>query len=154
MRRPEQTGGHTSRGEDQAKLTLGQFEIKDEKERRPFDAYFRNWLETYGKAHLKESTFAGYEVAFRVYLLPRFGQKDITQITREEVKKLAYEMPSQKKSRSYVKEQLGHHSIQVTVDVYGHLMPGGNKAAVDRLDDLGGATVRNLSATNAPNEVL
>ena len=35
----------------------------------------------------------------------------------------------------YIKEQLGHHSIQVTVDIYGHLVPGGNKAAVDRLDD-------------------
>jgi integrase len=35
----------------------------------------------------------------------------------------------------YVKEQMGHASIQITVDVYGHLVPGGNRAAVDRLDD-------------------
>ena len=35
----------------------------------------------------------------------------------------------------YVKDQLGHHSIKITVDVYGHLVPGANKAAVDRLDD-------------------
>jgi hypothetical protein len=34
-----------------------------------------------------------------------------------------------------VKDQLGHHSIKVTVDVYGHLVPGANKAAVDRLDE-------------------
>ena len=33
-----------------------------------------------------------------------------------------------------MKDQLGHHSIKVTVDVYGHLVPGANKAAVDRLD--------------------
>ena len=39
-------------------------------------------------------------------------------------------------SLAYVKDQLGHHSIQVTVDIYGHLVPGGNKDAVDRLDDL------------------
>ncbi len=38
---------------------------------------------------------------------------------------------------TYVKEQLGHASIQLTVDTYGHLIPGANKAAVDRLDDLG-----------------
>ncbi len=44
----------------------------------------------------------------------------------------------------YVKEQLGHASIQLTVDTYGHLIPGANKAAVDRLDDLG----RVSSATN------
>jgi hypothetical protein len=27
----------------------------------------------------------------------------------------------------YVKDQLGHHSIKVTVDVYGHLVPGGEQ---------------------------
>ena len=41
----------------------------------------------------------------------------------------------QGESLAYVKEQMGHSSIQVTVDVYGHLVPGGNRAAVDRLDD-------------------
>ncbi len=29
---------------------------------------------------------------------------------------------------------MGHHSIKMTVDVYGRLIPGANKAAVDRLD--------------------
>jgi integrase len=32
---------------------------------------------------------------------------------------------------SYVKEQLGHSSIQVTVDTYGHLIPGANRKWVD-----------------------
>jgi len=32
-------------------------------------------------------------------------------------------------SVTYVKEQMGHHSIQVTVDLYGHLIPGANRAA-------------------------
>ncbi len=40
----------------------------------------------------------------------------------------------QGESLVYVKEQMGHSSIQVTVDLYGHLIPGGNKQAVDRLD--------------------
>jgi hypothetical protein len=31
--------------------------------------------------------------------------------------------------------QIGKRSIQVTVDIDGHLVPGGNRAAVDRLDD-------------------
>ena len=31
-------------------------------------------------------------------------------------------------------EQMGHASIAITVDVYGHMLPGGNKSAVDRLD--------------------
>jgi integrase len=34
----------------------------------------------------------------------------------------------------YVKEQMGHESIKVTVDIYGYLVPGANKAAVDKLD--------------------
>ena len=33
----------------------------------------------------------------------------------------------QGESPVYVKEQLGHSSIQITVDCYGHLIPGGNK---------------------------
>ena len=37
-------------------------------------------------------------------------------------------------SLAYVKEQLGHSSIQVTVDTYGHLIPGGNIGWVDALD--------------------
>ena len=46
---------------------------------------------------------------------------------------------------AYIRDQLGHHSIKLTVDTYGHLVPGANRAAVDRLDD---ATGRNLYATS------
>ena len=35
----------------------------------------------------------------------------------------------------YVKEQMGHSSIDISVDTYGHLVPGGNRQAVDKLDD-------------------
>ena len=38
-------------------------------------------------------------------------------------------------SLAYVKDQMGHASIQTTVDVYGHLVPGANWNAVNRLDD-------------------
>jgi integrase len=37
-------------------------------------------------------------------------------------------------SSTYVKEQMGHSSIQVTVDLYCHWIPGSNRQAVDRLD--------------------
>jgi integrase len=50
-------------------------------------------------------------------------------------------------SLAYVKEQLGHSSITITVDTYGRLIPGTNKAAVDRLDD---ATRRNRRGGGAP----
>ncbi len=39
------------------------------------------------------------------------------------------------KSLAYVRDQLGHSSIKITVDTYGHLVPGGNKENVDDLDD-------------------
>ena len=43
-------------------------------------------------------------------------------------------------SLDYVKDQLGHSSIQIIVDFYGHLVPGVNRGAVDRLADAPAAT--------------
>jgi integrase len=43
---------------------------------------------------------------------------------------------SQGESLAYVRDQLGHSSIQITVDTYGHLVPGSNRQAVDKLDDM------------------
>jgi len=42
---------------------------------------------------------------------------------------------AQGESLAYVKDQMGHSSIDVTVDIYGHLVPGANRQAVNRLDD-------------------
>ena len=36
-------------------------------------------------------------------------------------------------SLAYVKDQMGHHSIQITVDTYGHMIPGANREAGYRL---------------------
>src|SRR5262245_25589391 len=41
----------------------------------------------------------------------------------------------QGESLAYIRDQLGHSSIQITVDTYGHLVPGGNRQAVDKLDE-------------------
>ncbi len=43
-------------------------------------------------------------------------------------------MLQQGESITYVKDQMGHHSIQITVDLYGHLIPGANRAAANRLE--------------------
>ena len=37
--------------------------------------------------------------------------------------------------RNYVMEQMGHASIQTTVNVYGHIVPGSNRNAINKLDD-------------------
>ncbi len=34
---------------------------------------------------------------------------------------------------AYIRDQLGHSSIKMTVDVYGHLEPGRNRQAVNKL---------------------
>ncbi len=45
---------------------------------------------------------------------------------------------------TYIQQQLGHHSPSFTLRVYGHLLPRGDRRAVDALDD---ATTRNPDAT-------
>ena len=54
-------------------------------------------------------------------------------------------------SFSYVRDQLGHYSIKVTVDIYAHLAPEANKKAVVRLDDT--ATGRNPDAPKKEKEL-
>jgi hypothetical protein len=49
----------------------------------------------------------------------------------------------------YVKEQLGHSSIQVTVDIYGHLIPGANVSFVDSLDRIPEQSEKTTQQQNA-----
>src|SRR5207253_11273111 len=49
----------------------------------------------------------------------------------------------------YVKEQMGHSSIQVTVDTYGHLIPGANVSFVDSLDTTSEPDKQTASQQNA-----
>lgn len=53
----------------------------------------------------------------------------------------------------YIKEFLGHSSIQITVDVYGHMLPNSNREAVNTLDDPT-ATIRDLSASDQKEKVV
>ncbi len=55
-------------------------------------------------------------------------------------------------SLTYVKEQMGHSSIQFTVDIYGHLIPGADVKWIDRLDPA--TTTRQQSATPAQPELF
>lgn len=52
-------------------------------------------------------------------------------------------------SLAYVRDQMGHASIQITVDTYGHLIPGANRQAVNRLDDAEWKTTGKKNATPA-----
>ncbi len=57
----------------------------------------------------------------------------------------------QGESPAYVQRQLGHASIQLTVDTYGKWLPMGNKAAVNRLDDPSGSKVVAKTESGAPD---
>ena len=50
----------------------------------------------------------------------------------------------------YVKEQMGHSSIQMTVDIYGHLIPSSNREAMNRLDTQPDATQTQPVKTKKP----
>jgi integrase len=50
---------------------------------------------------------------------------------------------------AYVKDQLGHSSIKVTVDIYGHLVPGANRQEMNRLPSLKSATPAQPASTVA-----
>lgn len=44
-------------------------------------------------------------------------------------------LPQRNENITDVSRQMGHSSMKVTIDTYGHLIPGGNRDAIDRLDD-------------------
>jgi hypothetical protein len=48
-----------------------------------------------------------------------------------------------------VKEQLGHASIKITVDLYGQHIRTWGKAAVDKLDDVGSSVVKSWTSKPA-----
>ena len=50
---------------------------------------------------------------------------------------------------AYIRDQLGHSSISITVDVYGHLEPGANRNAVNRLPTLESVPVEDANRVSA-----
>jgi hypothetical protein len=57
----------------------------------------------------------------------------------------------QGESPAYVQRQLGHASIQLTVDTYGKWLPMGNKPAVNRLDEPSGSKVVAKKESEVPD---
>ncbi len=91
------------------------------------------------------------EVTVRKYVFyPALSRSGLRRIRIHDLRHTyASLLIQQGESLAYVKEQLGHHSIKITVDTYGHLVPGGNRQAVDRLDETPqDAPIRNPDATS------
>jgi integrase len=56
-------------------------------------------------------------------------------------------------SPAYVQKQMGHKSIQVTIDIYGHLIPGANSEWIDVLDETAPAESAPPAHTKEKEEV-
>jgi integrase len=70
------------------------------------------------------------------YFVPVLKQSGIRKIRLHDLRHSFGSLLIQKgASIVYVKEQMGHSSIQVTVDTYGHLVPGADVSYIDRLDE-------------------
>ena len=70
------------------------------------------------------------------YFLPVLAKAGIRKIRLHDLRhSYGSQLIQNGASLAYVKEQMGHSSIQVTIDTYGHLIAGENAAQVDRLDE-------------------
>jgi integrase len=61
---------------------------------------------------------------------------------------------AQGESAKYVQDQMGHSSIQVTFDTYGHLFPQSKRDAADKLDAALSAAFSNKTLGPKPNDLL
>ena len=77
----------------------------------------------------------GDNLRHRVFY-PMLEKADIPKVRVHDIRHtFASLLLQQGESLAYIKEQMGHASITTTVDIYGHLVPGANRNAVNRLDD-------------------
>ncbi|MGB3401036.1 MAG: tyrosine-type recombinase/integrase [Candidatus Deferrimicrobiaceae bacterium] len=101
-------------------------------------------MEGYVKASLKPSAQSTYADILKNHLVPAFGKRFINEITRKDIKDFICAKKAKVRSVKfhelrhsfcswmiqngenlvYVKDLAGHSSIKVTVDIYGHLIPG------------------------------
>ena len=77
----------------------------------------------------------GDNLRHRVFY-PLLEKADIPKVRFHDIRHtFASLLLQQGESLAYVRDQMGHASIMTTVDIYGHLVPGANRNAVNRLDD-------------------
>src|ERR1039458_9104198 len=86
------------RREVEAKLALGDFGILDPRESPTFGMYAERWLKCYVEVERKGSTLRSYEQLLRLHVTPRFGQKRLSDIKREEIKAFLGELSRKTKT--------------------------------------------------------
>ena len=70
----------------EAKLALGDLGFLAEPSGLTFEQYSQRWLKQHAEVELKASTVSSYAQLLRLYVLPRFGELQVTAIQRGQVK--------------------------------------------------------------------
>jgi integrase len=92
----------------EAKLALGDLALFDKKgeKTQTFGSYADKWLKNYARVECKTSTADGYEGVIEQYLRPRFGNRTLDQIKRDDIKAMINELIAKELSRNTVRNAL------------------------------------------------
>ena len=92
----------------EAKLVLGGLGVfGTEEEKLPtFGVYADSWMKDYARVECKTSTADGYEGVLRQYLLPRFANNRLDEITRDQIKSMINELVAKNLSRNTIRNAL------------------------------------------------
>ena len=92
----------------EAKLVLGDLGVfgADGPRIPTFNLYADEWLKDYARVECKRSTAEGYEGVLRQYLRPRFGSRQLDEITRDDIKKLIGDLLAKDLSRNTIRNAL------------------------------------------------
>ena len=95
------------RREIEARLALGDVGFLTQNDSAPvFGAFADRWLADYARVECKKSTADGYEGVIEQYLRPRFGNRSLDQIKRDDIKAMINELIAKELSRNTVRNAL------------------------------------------------
>src|ERR1022692_1162666 len=88
----------------EAKLALGDLAVLagDAETSPTFGSYADKWLKDYARVECKTSTAEGYEGVIEQYLRPRFGNRALDQVKRDDIKAMINELVAKDLSRNTV----------------------------------------------------
>ena len=99
---------HLAAEKIQAKLALGDLSLFDEAANVPtFEQAAERWITTHVQlGQIRPSTEADYRRALRLHVLPRFGAKPVTNVSRDDVRSAVIDLLGNGKSRSLARNVL------------------------------------------------
>jgi len=95
--------------------------------------YLTEWLEGTAKIQCKESTYEEYTRAIHGRLLPSFGERSLSSLTRADLMKFAASMVEQGKARSTIRNSLAPLKAAYSQAVADGLVPVNPVSRINRL---------------------